>query len=155
MNARPLAVCLLLLAACDSSRQQRTAPPDSTPAPPAAAMNTEMAPGMAGMMDTGMMQRMTEQMRAMQGAGGDSLRAMLPMHRQLTANMLAEMNGEMRKMGMAAAPEWEAVVDSLRRDLTRMPEMSPAELQAFMSAHLGRVAQLMRMHRSMMQGMKL
>lgn len=94
-------------------------------------------------------------MQAMRGAGGDSLIAMLPMHRQMAANMVAEFNREMRGMNMAADESWNAAVDSLRQDLVRMPEMSGTELSGFMPAHEARLTRLMEMHRSMVASMKM
>ncbi len=88
----------------------------------------------------------------MQGAGADSVKAMLPMHRRMVANMLAQMTGEMRGMHMPADARWTATVDSLRQDLVHMPEMSGAELKAMMPAHMGRVTRLMDTHRTMMGG---
>jgi hypothetical protein len=101
------------------------------------------------------MEQMQAHMRAMHGAGGDSLTAMLPTHRQMAANMIAQMNREMRDMNMTADAAWTATVDSLRQDLVRMPEMGPPELQSFMSAHQARLERLMQMHASMMESMKM
>jgi hypothetical protein len=100
----------------------------------------------------GTLEQMQAHLGSMRGAGGDSLKAMLPTHRPMTANMIAEMNREMRQMNMPADPAWTATVDSLRQDLVRMPEMSPAELQGAMPAHEARIERLMQMHRSMMRG---
>ena len=55
---------------------------------------------------------------------------------------------------MQADPLWQATVDSLRNDLTRMPDLSARELAALMPEHRTRVMRLMEMHRGMMQGMK-
>lgn len=113
-------------------------------------------PGMGGMSGMGggmmaqMMPRMMTHMRMMQGASADSMAAMMPMHRQMVANMLAQMNGEMRGMQMPADARWTATADSLRQDLVRMPELSAPELKAMMPAHLERVKRLMDMHRGMM-----
>ncbi len=112
--------------------------------------------GMQGMGGGGMMAQMTPQMmthmRMMQGASADSMAAMMPMHRQMMANMLARMNGEMRGMHMPADARWTATADSLRQDLVRMPELSAPELKAMMPAHLERMKRLMEMHRGMMGG---
>jgi len=63
------------------------------------------------------------------------------------------MNGEMRDMKMASNAEWTATVDSLRKDLVRLPELSNAELTAMMPAHLARVTRLSEMHQKMMRSM--
>ena len=109
---------------------------------------------MSGMQSGGMMDEMMSHMQMMQGMNADSMMAMMPVHRQMAANMLAQMNQEMRDMSMAPDAQWNATVDSVRQDLTRMPEMSVAEMQAFMPAHHRRMMRLMEMHRSMMGGME-
>lgn len=112
----------------------------------------EGLPGMqAG--DAGMMGRMNAHMAMMRGLSTDSTMAMLSTHRQMVANMIAQMNREMRDMQMGTDAAWDATVDSLRSDLTRMPEMSGPELRAMMPDHDRRVTGLMEMHRRMMSGM--
>ena len=110
--------------------------------------------GMEGMGDMPMGGTATDQMRAhmaaMRGASGDSVMRMLPMHRQMAANMLARFNREMSQMNMPDDPAWRATVDSLRQDLARMPEVTAAEMQRLMPAHHARMTRLMDMHRSMM-----
>lgn len=109
--------------------------------------------GMSGMPTDSMMPQMRTHMQTMHGAGGDSLKAMLPMHREMTASLLAEMNREMRQMNMPAEPAWTATADSVQQDLVRMPDMEPGELQTAMPAHEARLDRLMQMHRSMMATM--
>jgi len=81
----------------------------------------------------------------------DSLPAALPAHRQMVANMLAQMNREMAGMNMASDAAWNATVDSIRGDLTAMPTVSAAGLADLIPAHLGRVRRLMTMHAAMMR----
>ncbi|MDP9348454.1 MAG: hypothetical protein M3P24_04825 [Gemmatimonadota bacterium] len=119
---------------------------------------TGMSSGHGGMQPTkgedgmGGMQAMQDHLQAMHAAGPDSLRALLPEHRQMTANLIARFNREMQGMNMASDAAWTATVDSLRDDLVRLPEMSGAELKAFVPAHGARVSRLMEMHRAMMGG---
>lgn len=153
------ALALAFTTACggggDASSGQAAAP-DSSPAATGGGME-----GMEGMegMDSGQggdtMEQMRAHMQAMRGASGDSLAAMLPMHRQMAGNLLAQMNREMGQMNMQADASWTATVDSVRQDLTRMPELDAAELQALMPQHEARLARLMETHRSMMGGMKM
>ena len=110
----------------------------------------EGMPGMGAMVSGSMMDQMQSHMAMMRRAGEDSLAAVMPMHRQMLANMIAQMNREMRDMQMPTDAAWDATVDSLRSDLTRMPEMSDAELQAMMPQHDRRVTRLMEMHTGMM-----
>lgn len=136
------------LAACRS--------PDQETAGDTAARQ-ETAGGMAGMqgmsgmmMDTAMMDSMQVHMRMMDTMSADQIKAMLPMHRQMAANMLSRMNADMRSMNMTADAAWNATADSLRQDLARMPDLSAQELKAMMPAHRARMTRLMQMHRDMM-----
>jgi hypothetical protein len=50
-------------------------------------------------------------------------------------------------MDLPVDPRWDATVDSIRSDVTRMPGMAGTELQAFMSEHRARVMRIMETHR--------
>ena len=140
----------IMLTACRAEPEQT--PNTVDPVPTA----TEPADSMEGMgLQDEMMKQMTAHMQVMDGAGADSLHAMMPMHRQLTANMLARMNREMRDMNMAADAAWNATVDSLRHDLTQMPELTRSELESMMPGHHARMTRLMEMHRTMMSDMPM
>lgn len=115
----------------------------------------EGMPGAPGTRVSGMMVQMQAHLRMMDGASADSIQAMLPTHRQVLANMIAEANKDMRDMNMPSDAAWTATVDSLRRDLTRMPEMSASELHQFMPTHEARVKRLMDSHRAMMGSMQM
>ena len=140
-----------VLAACgtEPEQTQSAAAPAESGAEPAEGME-----GMGGMQD-GMMEQMMAHMQTMDGAGADSLQAMMPMHRQMAANMLARMNREMRDMNMTADAAWNATVDSLRQDLTRMPELTGSELETLIPAHRTRMMRLVEMHRAMMSEMQM
>jgi len=123
-------------------------------------------PGMPGMgamegmegMDVGqgggMMGEMVTHMEMMAGMSGDSVMPMLQTHRQMVANMIAQMNREMAAMDMPGDTAWNATIDSLRADLTRMPELTADELSQLMPGHRARVMRLMDMHEKMMEGME-
>jgi hypothetical protein len=72
----------------------------------------------------------------------------------MVANMLSRMNTDMRSMNMPGDAAWNATVDSLRQDLTRMPDLDAAALKSMMPAHHARMMRLMQMHRDMMGEMK-
>ena len=149
----------LALAACSNGESENAADTNQAPAAQDADTAGTMS-GMGGMggmggMQGGMMEQMQAHMRMMDGAGADSMQAMMPMHRQMVANMIAQFNTDMRGMDMTSNAGWNATVDSLRQDLTRMPEMSASELQELMPAHGARVMRLMESHRSMMADMKM
>ena len=153
----------VLSAGCGRGAEQGGAAADSAPAasarpdsaPTAGGMKGDSMTGMAGMsgMAGGMSPEMQAHMTMMRGASADSMKAMLPTHRQMVANMLSQMNREMQQMNMAADAAWTATVDSLRQDLTRMPDLSGAELTAMMPAHMARATRLADMHQAMMKKM--
>ena len=144
----------MLLAGCGAEQVDDNAVPAETGAEPAAGMEGTDMPEMSGMQGE-MMQEMTMHMEMMAGAPGDSLEDMIPAHRQMAANMLAQMTREMREMSMTTDAGWNATVDSVRQDLTRMSNMSAAELEAMMPAHRNRMMRLMDMHHSMMSNMQM
>src|SRR5690606_265667 len=115
----------------------------------------EGMPVMGAMVSGSMMDQMQSHMARMRRAGEDSLAAVVPLHRQMLANMIAQMNREMREMGMTPDQEWEATIDSLRSDLRTMPEMTPAEMRSGMEAHHARIDRVIEMHRSMMEHMSM
>jgi hypothetical protein len=142
----------MVVAACGGEQEQSAADPAESGAEPSDGM--EGMQGMGGMQDD-MMEQMMTHMQMMDGAGADSLHAMMPMHRQLAANMIARMNREMRDMNMTGDAAWNATVDSLRQDLTRMPELTGTEMEALMPGHRARMLRLMEVHRTMMSEMQM
>lgn len=121
------------------------------------ADSTAMAnmPGMVAPAGTSVAATVETHLAAMKGVSADSLKAMLPAHRQAAANMIASFNKEMSDMKMAGDVAWNAVIDSLRTDLRRMPDLSAGELQAAMPSHEARLRRLMEMHQAMMKNMKM
>lgn len=118
--------------------------------------------GMAGMPGMGsaspggaMAEQMQAHMKMMQGARSDSLKAMLPAHRQMAANMISSFDKEMRVMKMTGDAAWTATMDSLRNDLRTMPDLSATALRARIPAHEARATRLLQMHQKMMKGMKM
>lgn len=149
-----------VLSAC-ARKPDAERPADSTPAAgnttASASRDTAAMPSMAEMHGMGggsTMEKMQAHMRMMDGAGADSMKAMLPMHRQMVANMISQFDRDMRSMNMKSDAAWQATIDSVRQDNLRLPEMSAADLRSFMPAHGARVMRLMDMHRAMMGNMK-
>ena len=91
----------------------------------------------------------------MEGESAEQFKANLPQHRQMVANMISQMNREMRDMNMTADQEWNSAIDAVREDLKRLPEMSVSELQTFMPEHRQHVTRLMEMHPAMMGNMQM
>ena len=143
-------VLLPVLAACNRGDEETDAPEAQT--------DTSAMQGMQGMQGHGgddMTAQMQQHMAMMQNVNADSLAAMLPAHRQMAGNMIAQMNQQMQSMNMAADAAWTAVMDSIRNDLTRMAELSSAELKPFMAEHHRRMTRLMEMHGTMMKNMRM
>lgn len=106
--------------------------------------------GMDGMMGTRMiMDSMQSQMRMMQTMTPEHMKAMIPMHRRMVANMLSSFDESMRKMNMPGDAAWKALSDSIRQDLNNLPEMSGSQLRGFMTGHHSRLMRLVTMHESM------
>jgi hypothetical protein len=125
--------------------------PDEAPAHDMPPTTTE-AGGATG---SAMMDDMRAHVGRMDGIATDSLQTMLPAHRQSVGNMLAQMGADMRSMNMPADASWTALVDSIRADVIRMPELSGTELQVSMPDHLGRVSRLLESHAVMMGRMRM
>lgn len=143
-------------ASSDSAAKAAVTVEGSTPKDTAGVAGMQGMQGMSGMqgaMGSAMMDSMRAEVGRMQGRSGDQMKTMLSMHRQMAANMLAQMSQEMRSRNMSATPAWTVTVDSLRLDLTRVPELSGAELKAMMPAHMARMTRLIEMHQTMMQQM--
>jgi hypothetical protein len=161
LRGTTMAAALALLAACGGTEEEPEVVADAeVVAEPA----TAPAGGMEGMQGMGGMESMQQggvapqlqaHMQMMQNATGEELRNMLPEHRQLVANTIAQMNREMRDMNMAEDSEWNQTVSALREDLVRLPGMTPDELRAVMPEHQARIERLIEMHREMMGGMQM
>lgn len=142
-------VSFLLAAACSKPETSGTAA-DSPGADSMGGM-----PGMSSGGGNSLAQQMEAHMKAAKGVSADSLKAMLSMHRQMAANLIATFNKEMRDMNMAGDAAWNATVDSLRADLRVFPDLTASELQARIPAHETRITRLIQMHQTMMKNMKM
>ncbi|CAN5668985.1 hypothetical protein BH23GEM8_BH23GEM8_22810 [soil metagenome] len=117
LKSAAIAAMLLAMAACAADEDTNDAM--AVDAVEQDQMPMEGMPGMAGMQDDGMMRQMQARMATMIATNPDSVMAMMPMHRKMAANMLAQMNREMRGMDMAGDEAWTATVDSLRQEPDR------------------------------------
>ena len=88
--------------------------------------------------------------RALRRLRGSKLMAALPDHRQLTANLVSQMQMDMRAAQISTARPWDALVDSVLHDLVRLPDESVSGVTAMMPAHRARVARLITMHARML-----
>jgi len=160
LNSATLAMLtgLVLASACTSKPAASTDTAGRTPAAAPAADSVKTGgmasmAGMQGMMSSAAMDSMHAEMQKMQGMTADQMAAMLPMHRQMAANTLSMMTADMRSMNMPADAAWTATTDSVRQDLTRLPELSKEQLTQALPAHHARMMRLMQMHKDMMAKM--
>jgi len=72
-------------------------------------------------------------------------------HQAMMSQMMDGMGGEMRQMKMAADPRWNALSDSVKRDLAELPSLKGQALADRMRAHADRTRRLMAMHEGMMR----
>ena len=151
--SHPIVLALVGAAAFAACRPPDQETPGDTVARQETAGGMAGMEGMRGMMSTAAMDSMQNHMHMMDTMNADQIKAMLPIHGQMAANMLSRMNADMRSMNMTADAAWNATADSLRQDLVRMPDMSAQELKAMMPAHRARMTRLMQMHRDMMARM--
>jgi hypothetical protein len=141
VNARWLPVVALVLAtACGGADDEDM---EGMPGMPGMAADSAAGAGDASA-------AMRAHMERMSAMSPDSMHAAMSEHRQRVANMLAQMNREMASMNMGADAAWTATVDSIRSDLTVMPNMTADQMAAMMPAHRTRIERLMSMHQAMM-----
>jgi hypothetical protein len=139
-------------AACTSKATPRTS--DSTAgsfASPDSARSSNM-PGMYGMqrmMSVSTIDSMQTRVQAMGRMSPDQMGAMLPRYRADMENMLSQMTSYMRTANVPASAAWTALSDSVRQDLTRLPQLTKGQLTETMSAHQARVTRLLQMQRDM------
>ena len=158
-----LVVGALVVVACSpstrsdaSSAASSTATADSASASAHTArmMDSANMPGMQTTMMSRTADSMRAQMRMMDMMSGTQLKAMVPIHRQMTATMLASFDDAMQRMNMTADSTWLALRDSIRQDLIHMPELSAGQLKTTMPNHEARLMRLMKMHADMMGSVK-
>lgn len=161
MSRSLLALALVISAACESRNAKQNGAGQTTAAarsaPPDTAKGATGMSGMPGMsggtgtMNGGLMDSMRAEMTGMHGMTPEQLKVAMPAHRQMTANMLAQLNADMRSMNMTGDLAWNALVDSVRHDLVQMPDLPAAQLPTFFRSHTARVNRLMAMHQTMMK----
>ncbi len=106
--------------------------------------------GMEGMSTMPMTRAHMDSMMRMSPA---QMSQMMATHERMMSQMMDRMGGDMRGMNMVASPAWNALTDSVKRDLADLPAIEGDELSARMKAHGDRVRRLLAAHEQMMKGM--
>lgn len=94
------------------------------------------------------MQQFHMHLRQMEGVDADSMRAMLPLHRQMLSGSMGHMQG----MPMMVGTQGTTLMDSLHQDMDTMADvsgMSAEQLEQWMTAHRARALRMMEMHPGM------
>lgn len=75
-------------------------------------------------------------------AGAAEQKELLPAHISAVAGMLDRFETKVRAMHVKMDPDWVAVIDSVKNDMKRMPDMSTDQLHAFLPEHNRRVMRI-------------
>ena len=166
MSGQPrgvIALCLgtaAMLAACNGTKDSAGGDVHATGRHEAGSLEGMTKTGGAGPSDAvsstpsnGELAALETDMRAIAGARGAQLQAMMPQHQQLVTTMIAQRNAMMASGNTSAPAGWMATRDSVNQDLMRFANMSAHDIQAMLPMHQARVNRLMLMHRGSMETM--
>jgi hypothetical protein len=78
------------------------------------------------------------------------MQAMMAMHQAMMSQMMDQMGADMRGMRMSGTAAWNALTDSVKRDLAELPDLKGQALASRMRVHADRVKRLIAMHEEMM-----
>ena len=110
----------------------------------------EMDSGHMGMGGTNM-SGMRAHMDSMMRMSPRQMQVIMARHEQMMSRMMDGMGSDMRGMNMSRASEWNALTDSVKRDLADLPNLNGQEFSSRMRAHGDRVKRLIAMHEQMMR----
>ena len=97
-----------------------------------------------------MMAGMRAHMDSMMRMSPQQMQARMAAHQEMMSRMMDGMGADMRGMKMSGSPEWNALTDSVKRDLAELTALEGQALSARMRAHGEQVRRLMEMHQKMM-----
>ncbi len=86
---------------------------------------------------------MRAHLRRLDAAGGDSLPALIPVHRRKVETLLSRCVGRTSGMQQPGDTTWRPIAAELRQDLTHLSQLATVELPAFMSEHRARVVRFL------------
>ena len=139
------AACLAIIAAavgCEGgqARQVSAATRSGTPSTPSRFKNAADSLQMVAIKHS--IDSVTADLDSMSSANGDAQRHMLADHEALVSAFLTRNDAKMRAMHAKIDPAWLTIIDSVRNDLARMPNMSSEQLHAFFPEHARRVMRI-------------
>ena len=155
---RTLAFLVALVACSSTDRMNQSAPDVPLRTAERGILNAMPSMDSAGELNRGgtvgasaaMMRDWVAHDRALRRLRGRKLMAALPDHRRVTANLVSQMQMDMRAAQISTARPWDALVDSVLHDLVRLADESVSGVTARMPAHRARVARLITMHARML-----
>lgn len=148
---RLAAFTLLLAAAACRSQEQKTVAETGAAARGADTSRGAMAGGMQAMHQDTLAAKVEAHLRRLDTTNPDSLRALVPVDREVVTTLIADCEQMMRAMKMEPPRKWRNAVQDLRQDLDRMASMSGAQLRTVMPEHRTRIEGMLAMRRDMMR----
>ncbi len=158
---RTALVGTLVLAACGGKAGEKAPATAGTPGGESAGGGMMQMPGMDSGKSMGrmhmnmrgmqMMPMMRAHMDSMMRMSPDQRRAMMAQHDAMMSRMMDQMGADMRNMNMTGDAQWNALNDSVKRDLADLPNLQGKAFTQRMQAHADRVTRLMAMHERMMK----
>jgi hypothetical protein len=110
--------------------------------------------GMGNMQGMAMMSGMRAHMDSVMRMSPQQMQAMMAGHEHMASQMMDAMGADMRQMNMSGDPKWNALADSVKRDLSELPALRGQALTTRMRAHMDRMRRLMATHQGMMENMR-
>ncbi len=149
-------MCMSVLAAAAACRSEAGKRAESTAAAAPATIDTgprAMAGSMKSMHEDTLAARVQAHLQRLATNNADSLKALVPIDRDVVTTLIADCEKMMREMKMPPPRKWNDAVKDLRQELARMATMSGAQLQGVIPEHRKRIEGMLSMRRDMMRMM--
>ncbi len=112
-------------------------------------------PTMPGMQSDSIVTVTEANLSRMDKAGPDSLKALLPRHREVVAALIKNCEDMMRMQKMSPPRKWTKTVADVQQDMLRMASMSAAGVKRAWPDHEQRIRDMLIMRHDMMKSMKM
>lgn len=106
---------------------------------------------MGGMQQDTVVPKVQAHLQRLAAAAPDSLRALVPVDREVVTALIADCEQMMRAMKMDPPQKWRNAVRDLRQDLDRMASMTSVQLQHAIPEHRQRIEGMLAMRHDMMK----
>ena len=91
-------------------------------------------------------------LQRLDAAGGDSLPALIPVHREYVATLVSRCDAGTSGKHQPADTTWRPIAAALRQDLVRLPQVEAGDLAAFMVEHRARIERFMALRETRKSG---